>query len=147
MAGTTVWDIPDAELLVSHRAAKVCSSVSSISAACQHTWTPLCVCACSGSHLVRLVPAHYQDGVYHPLQEPQLPNPRGLSSLLTAGPSGLPSARNQTVLSLFFGKYIIHAVAVKRNNEWMSGQTWNTNWHKLNFCCEEDYFPTISYRF
>ncbi|XP_038562804.1 dual oxidase 1 isoform X2 [Micropterus salmoides] len=59
-----------------------------------------------GSHLVRLVPAHYQDGVYHPLQEPQLPNPRGLSSLLTAGPSGLPSARNQTVLSLFFGYHV-----------------------------------------
>ncbi|XP_070687320.1 dual oxidase 1 [Pempheris klunzingeri] len=59
-----------------------------------------------GSHLVRLVPAHYRDGVYQPVQEPLLPNPRRLSSLLSGGPSGLPSARNQTVLSLFFGYHV-----------------------------------------
>ncbi|GAA6221496.1 dual oxidase 1 [Lates japonicus] len=59
-----------------------------------------------GSHLVRLVPAHYWDGVYQPVQEPLLPNPRRLSNLLTQGPSGLPSTRNQTVLSLFFGYHV-----------------------------------------
>uniref|UniRef100_A0A8C4GI45 NAD(P)H oxidase (H2O2-forming) n=1 Tax=Dicentrarchus labrax TaxID=13489 RepID=A0A8C4GI45_DICLA len=59
-----------------------------------------------GSHLVRLVPAHYWDGVYQPVQEPLLPNPRRLSSLLAGGPSGVPSTRNQTVLSLFFGYHV-----------------------------------------
>lgn len=58
----------------------------------------------AGSQLVRLMPAHYRDGVYLPVQEPLMPNPRRLSSLLVGGPSGLPSTRNQTVLSLFFGK-------------------------------------------
>ncbi|XP_076588963.1 dual oxidase 1 [Chaetodon auriga] len=59
-----------------------------------------------GSHLVRLVPAQYRDGVYQPVQEPLLPNARKLSSLLAGGPSGLPSTRNQTVLSLFFGYHV-----------------------------------------
>lgn len=53
---------------------------------------------------MRLAPARYRDGVYLPVQEPLVPNPRGLSSLLAGGPSGLPSTRNQTVLALFFGK-------------------------------------------
>ncbi|KAK9516542.1 hypothetical protein VZT92_024464 [Zoarces viviparus] len=56
------------------------------------------------SRLVRLVPAHYWDGVYQPVQES--PNPRRLSRLLAGGPSGLPSTRNQTVLSLFFGYHV-----------------------------------------
>nr|XP_020479328.1 dual oxidase 1-like isoform X1 [Monopterus albus] len=59
-----------------------------------------------GSHLMRLVPAHYWDGVYQVVQEPWLPNPRGLSRVLAEGPSGLPSTRNQTVLSLFFGYHV-----------------------------------------
>uniref|UniRef100_A0A3Q3KNH6 NAD(P)H oxidase (H2O2-forming) n=1 Tax=Mastacembelus armatus TaxID=205130 RepID=A0A3Q3KNH6_9TELE len=59
-----------------------------------------------GSHLVRLVPAHYWDGVYQPVQEPLLPNARRLSNLLCEGPSGLPSTRNQTVLSVFFGYHV-----------------------------------------
>uniref|UniRef100_A0A3P8VW83 NAD(P)H oxidase (H2O2-forming) n=1 Tax=Cynoglossus semilaevis TaxID=244447 RepID=A0A3P8VW83_CYNSE len=59
-----------------------------------------------GSHLLRLVPAHYWDGVYQPVQEPLLPNPRNLSLVLTEGPSGLPSTRNTTVLSLFFGYHV-----------------------------------------
>lgn len=63
------------------------------------------VCARAGSGLVRLTPARYWDGVYLPVREPPMPNPRRLSSLLAGGPSGLPSARNQTVLSLFFGNY------------------------------------------
>ncbi|KAK2842412.1 hypothetical protein Q5P01_012612 [Channa striata] len=59
-----------------------------------------------GSHLMRLVPARYWDGVYQPVREPLRPNPRGLSRLLSGGPSGLPSGRNQTVLSLFFGYHV-----------------------------------------
>nr|XP_046249135.1 dual oxidase 1 isoform X2 [Scatophagus argus] len=58
------------------------------------------------SHLVRLVPARYWDGVYQAVQEPQVPNVRALSNLLAKGPSGLPSTRNQTVLSLFFGYHV-----------------------------------------
>ncbi|TWW76018.1 Dual oxidase 1 [Takifugu flavidus] len=60
----------------------------------------------AGAHLVRLTPARYWDGVYLPVQEPLMPNPRRLSSLLAGGPSGLASTRNQTVLSLFFGYHI-----------------------------------------
>uniref|UniRef100_A0A3Q3FHW2 NAD(P)H oxidase (H2O2-forming) n=1 Tax=Labrus bergylta TaxID=56723 RepID=A0A3Q3FHW2_9LABR len=63
-----------------------------------------------GSNLVRLVPAHYWDGVYQPVHEPQLPNPRRLSRVLTAGASGLPSTRNRTVLSLFFGYHVAFEV-------------------------------------
>ncbi|XP_036004367.1 dual oxidase 1 [Fundulus heteroclitus] len=59
-----------------------------------------------GSHLVRLVPARYWDGVYQPVHEPVQPNARGLSRQLSRGPSGLPSARNRTVLSLFFGYHV-----------------------------------------
>lgn len=59
-----------------------------------------------GSHLVRLVPARYRDGVYQPVLAPLLPNPRSLSNVLVKGPSGLPSTRNQTVLSLFFGYHV-----------------------------------------
>ncbi|XP_068579660.1 dual oxidase 1 [Cebidichthys violaceus] len=66
-----------------------------------------------GSHLVRLVPAHYWDGVYQSVQEP--PNPRRLSSLLAGGPSGLPSTRNQTVLSLFFGYHVSFEILDSRN--------------------------------
>ncbi|KAK5619460.1 hypothetical protein CRENBAI_013845 [Crenichthys baileyi] len=63
-----------------------------------------------GSHLVRLVPARYWDGVYQPVHEPVQPNARGLSRLLAGGPSGLPSARNRTVLSLFFGYHVAFEV-------------------------------------
>ncbi|CAL8356743.1 unnamed protein product [Lota lota] len=57
-----------------------------------------------GSHLMRLMPARYSDGVSHPI--PSHPNPRRLSRSLTSGPSGLPSAHNQTVLSVFFGYHL-----------------------------------------
>ncbi|KAM9807754.1 dual oxidase 1 [Neosynchiropus ocellatus] len=67
-----------------------------------------------GSRLLRFVPAQYQDGVYQALQEPALPNPRKLSRLLTRGPSGLPSARNQTVISLFFGYHVVFEVSNSR---------------------------------
>ncbi|KAI3371209.1 hypothetical protein L3Q82_023837 [Scortum barcoo] len=63
-----------------------------------------------GSHLMRIVPAHYWDGVYQAVNEPQLPNPRRLSTVLTGGASGLPSGRNQTVLSLFFGYHVTFEV-------------------------------------
>uniref|UniRef100_A0A3Q1IJ15 NAD(P)H oxidase (H2O2-forming) n=1 Tax=Anabas testudineus TaxID=64144 RepID=A0A3Q1IJ15_ANATE len=62
--------------------------------------------AVAGSHLMRLLPARYWDGVYQPVREPLLPNPRRLSSAMAKGPSGLPSTRNQTVLSLFFGYHV-----------------------------------------
>ncbi|KAM9854893.1 dual oxidase 1 [Aulostomus maculatus] len=67
-----------------------------------------------GSHQVRLVPAHYWDGVYQPVQEPLLPNPRELSRLLAGGPSGLPSALNQTVLCLFFGYHVVFEIINSR---------------------------------
>lgn len=109
-AGTTVWDPPGEEQWVSHTHTHT-HTQSSMSAHLGHP--PDCDCARPGSHLVRLVPARYWDGVYQPVHEPILPNVRNLSSLLTGGPSGLPSIRNQTVLSVFFGKYIIHFVALK----------------------------------
>ncbi|KAG7246637.1 hypothetical protein CRUP_009312, partial [Coryphaenoides rupestris] len=37
---------------------------------------------------MRLLPAHYSDGVYQPVREPRHPNPRTLSRSLTSGPSG-----------------------------------------------------------
>uniref|UniRef100_A0A665WC44 NAD(P)H oxidase (H2O2-forming) n=1 Tax=Echeneis naucrates TaxID=173247 RepID=A0A665WC44_ECHNA len=67
-----------------------------------------------GAHLLRLVPAHYRDGVYQPVREPHLPNPRRLSRLLTRGPSGLPSTRNQTLLSVFFGYHITFEILDSR---------------------------------
>ncbi|MEJ1278672.1 hypothetical protein NN561_009594 [Cricetulus griseus] len=58
---------------------------------------------CLGSRLQRLVPASYADGVYQPLREPHLPNPRDLSNTAMRGPAGQPSLRNRTVLGVFFG--------------------------------------------
>lgn len=57
-----------------------------------------------GSRLQRLVPASYADGVYQPLREPHLPNPRHLSNMVMRGPAGQPSLRNRTVLGVFFGE-------------------------------------------
>uniref|UniRef100_A0A671VYG6 NAD(P)H oxidase (H2O2-forming) n=1 Tax=Sparus aurata TaxID=8175 RepID=A0A671VYG6_SPAAU len=81
-----------------------CSVSVNVSTRCEITWEVPRFDV--GSHLVRLVPARYWDGVYQPVQEPILPNVRNLSSLLTGGPSGLPSTRNQTVLSVFFGYHV-----------------------------------------
>uniref|UniRef100_A0AAY4B5T7 NAD(P)H oxidase (H2O2-forming) n=1 Tax=Denticeps clupeoides TaxID=299321 RepID=A0AAY4B5T7_9TELE len=66
----------------------------------------------SGSPLSRLLPARYSDGVYQPLQD--LPNPRQVSLALAGGPSGLPSLRNQTVLSLFFGYHVVFEIVDSR---------------------------------
>lgn len=57
-----------------------------------------------GSRLQRLVPASYADGVYQPLGEPHLPNPRALSNTAMRGPAGLASLQNRTVLGVFFGE-------------------------------------------
>ncbi|XP_061630725.1 dual oxidase 2 [Phyllopteryx taeniolatus] len=65
-----------------------------------------------GSHLVRLVPANFRDGVYQP--EHELPNPRSLSRTLSAGPSGLASIRNHTVLALFFGYHVAFEITNSR---------------------------------
>ncbi|KAK0139023.1 Dual oxidase 2 [Merluccius polli] len=80
-AGITIWDILNAERSVSDQS-DICS------------------------HLMRLLPAHYSDGVYQPIKEQSHPNPRRLSRALSSGPSGLPSTRNQTVLSVFFGYHL-----------------------------------------
>ncbi|MBN3306687.1 DUOX2 oxidase, partial [Amia calva] len=61
----------------------------------------------AGSPLMRLLPALYSDGVYQPLQEPHLPNPRALSNVISRGPSGSPSDQNRTVLSVFFGYHVV----------------------------------------
>nr|XP_057932001.1 dual oxidase 1 isoform X2 [Doryrhamphus excisus] len=67
-----------------------------------------------GSRLVRLVPAHFRDGVYQAQHEPLLPNPRRLSLMISEGTSGLPSTNNQTVLSLFFGYHIVFEIINSR---------------------------------
>lgn len=64
----------------------------------EHRW------GSKGSRLQRLVPASYADGVYQPLREPHLPNPRDLSNTAMRGPAGQPSLRNRTVLGVFFGE-------------------------------------------
>ncbi|XP_040824848.1 dual oxidase 1 [Ochotona curzoniae] len=70
----------------------------------EHRW------GSKGSRLQRLVPASYADGVYQPLGEPHLPNPRDLSNTITRGPAGLASLRNRTVLGLFFGYHVLSDV-------------------------------------
>ncbi|XP_049580579.1 dual oxidase 2 [Syngnathus scovelli] len=67
-----------------------------------------------GSHLVRLVPANFRDGVYQAKNESELPNPRNLSRTLSVGPSGLPSKRNHTVLSLIFGYHVAFEIMNSR---------------------------------
>uniref|UniRef100_A0A6Q2YPV5 NAD(P)H oxidase (H2O2-forming) n=1 Tax=Esox lucius TaxID=8010 RepID=A0A6Q2YPV5_ESOLU len=67
-----------------------------------------------GSALVRLLPARYYDGVLQPLQEPHLPNPRLLSDVIAKGRSGLASANNQTVLSVFFGYHVVFEIVDSR---------------------------------
>ncbi|XP_059115532.1 dual oxidase 1 [Peromyscus eremicus] len=67
----------------------------------EHRW------GSKGSRLQRLVPASYADGVYQPLREPHLPNPRDLSNTAMRGPAGQPSLRNRTVLGVFFGYHVL----------------------------------------
>nr|XP_002717948.2 dual oxidase 1 [Oryctolagus cuniculus] len=70
----------------------------------EHRW------GSKGARLRRLVPASYADGVYQPLGEPHLPNPRDLSNTAMRGPAGLASLRNRTVLGLFFGYHVLSDV-------------------------------------
>nr|XP_055172747.1 dual oxidase 1 isoform X3 [Nyctereutes procyonoides] len=67
----------------------------------EHRW------GSKGSRLQRLVPASYADGVYQPLGEPHLPNPRDLSNAAMRGPAGQASLRNRTVLGVFFGYHVL----------------------------------------
>ncbi|XP_023650803.1 dual oxidase 1 [Paramormyrops kingsleyae] len=64
----------------------------------------------AGTALMRLLPARYSDGVSQPLQEPHVPNPRKISNLIMKGSSGLPSSRNRTVLSVFFGYHAVYEI-------------------------------------
>ncbi|XP_069480814.1 dual oxidase 2-like isoform X2 [Ambystoma mexicanum] len=64
----------------------------------------------AGSQFLRLVPAHYADGVGQALEEPLVPNPRVLSDVVAKGISGHPSSHNQTVLSVFFGYHVFSEV-------------------------------------
>ncbi|XP_043846227.1 dual oxidase 2 [Dromiciops gliroides] len=64
----------------------------------------------AGSRLQRLVPATYSDGVYQPLGEPYLPNPRSISNAAMKGASGKPSLQNRTVLGVFFGYHVLSEV-------------------------------------
>ncbi|KAG9331932.1 hypothetical protein JZ751_016569 [Albula glossodonta] len=68
----------------------------------------------ASSPMTRLLPAHYSDGVYQPVQEPWLPNPREISNVATKGPSGLPSSQNLTVLSVFFGYHVVYEIVDSR---------------------------------
>ncbi|XP_070437524.1 dual oxidase 1 isoform X2 [Equus przewalskii] len=75
----------------------------------EHRW------GSKGSRLQRLVPASYADGVYQPLGEPHLPNPRELSNTAMRGPAGQASMRNRTVLGVFFGYHLLSdLVSVER---------------------------------
>ncbi|XP_058397469.1 dual oxidase 1 isoform X3 [Diceros bicornis minor] len=75
----------------------------------EHRW------GSKGSRLQRLVPASYADGVYQPLREPHLPNPRDLSNTAMRGPAGQASLRNRTVLGVFFGYHVLSdLVSVER---------------------------------
>uniref|UniRef100_A0A8C9AB87 Dual oxidase 1 n=1 Tax=Prolemur simus TaxID=1328070 RepID=A0A8C9AB87_PROSS len=67
----------------------------------EHRW------GSKGSPLQRLVPASYADGVYQPLGEPYLPNPRDLSNIAMRGPAGQASLQNRTVLGVFFGYHVL----------------------------------------
>uniref|UniRef100_A0A8C2VLB6 NAD(P)H oxidase (H2O2-forming) n=1 Tax=Chinchilla lanigera TaxID=34839 RepID=A0A8C2VLB6_CHILA len=71
----------------------------------EHSW------GSKGSRLRRLVPASYADGVYRPLGEPHLPNPRELSNTALRGAAGQASLRNRTVLGVFFGYHVLSDVA------------------------------------
>ncbi|XP_051976031.1 dual oxidase 1-like [Xyrauchen texanus] len=68
----------------------------------------------SDAALVRLLPAQYADGVYLPLQELHLPNPRSISNTAMRGQSSLMSYRNRTVLSVAFGYHVWSEISESR---------------------------------
>uniref|UniRef100_A0A4W3IDZ9 NAD(P)H oxidase (H2O2-forming) n=1 Tax=Callorhinchus milii TaxID=7868 RepID=A0A4W3IDZ9_CALMI len=68
----------------------------------------------AGCPLMRLMPARYGDGVYQAVQEPDVPNARDISNIISNGSSGLPSLRNTTVLSVFFGYHVMFEIVDDR---------------------------------
>ncbi|XP_030043766.1 dual oxidase 1 isoform X2 [Microcaecilia unicolor] len=63
-----------------------------------------------GSRHLRLLPAHYADGVYQAFLEPHVPNARSISNVAMQGKSGLPSTKNRTVLGVFFGFHVLSEI-------------------------------------
>ena len=57
-----------------------------------------------GDEIMRKVEPLYEDMTYLPYKD--LPNPRDISTRIFAGPSGLPSYQNRTLLFAYFGKGI-----------------------------------------
>uniref|UniRef100_A0A8B9LTA5 NAD(P)H oxidase (H2O2-forming) n=1 Tax=Astyanax mexicanus TaxID=7994 RepID=A0A8B9LTA5_ASTMX len=66
----------------------------------------------AGAPLMRFLPARYSDGAYQPLRG--LPNARKISNAATRGDSALPSQRNLTVLSVYFGYHVLFEIAESR---------------------------------
>ncbi|XP_072348918.1 dual oxidase 2 [Scyliorhinus torazame] len=64
----------------------------------------------AGSPFMRLLPARYADGVYQALREPEVPNARTISNIISNGSSGLPSESNKTVLGVFFGYHVMFEI-------------------------------------
>ncbi|XP_078285958.1 dual oxidase 2-like [Rhinoraja longicauda] len=69
----------------------------------------------AGSPFMRLLPARYADGVYQALKEPEVPNARIISNIIANGSSGLPSLKNSTVLSVFFGYHVLSEILDTRH--------------------------------
>ncbi|XP_078388337.1 dual oxidase 2-like [Cetorhinus maximus] len=69
----------------------------------------------AGSSYIRLLPARYADGVYQALSEPEVPNARIISNIISNGSSGLPSDNNSTVLSVFFGYHVMSEILDTRH--------------------------------
>nr|XP_033776674.1 dual oxidase 2-like [Geotrypetes seraphini] len=63
-----------------------------------------------GSSHPRFLPAHYADGVYQAFLEPYVPSARSISNVAMQGKSGLPSAKNRTVLGVFFGFHVLSEI-------------------------------------
>ncbi|XP_067829644.1 dual oxidase 2 [Heptranchias perlo] len=64
----------------------------------------------AGAPFMRLLPARYADGVYQALKEPDVPNARIISDIISNGSSGLRSVKNNTVLSVFFGYHVMFEI-------------------------------------
>uniref|UniRef100_UPI00398F410F dual oxidase 2 n=1 Tax=Pristiophorus japonicus TaxID=55135 RepID=UPI00398F410F len=69
----------------------------------------------AGSPFMRLLPARYADGVYQALKEPDVPNARIISNIVSNGSSGLQSVKNNTVLSVFFGYHVMFEILDARH--------------------------------
>ncbi|KAF4081387.1 hypothetical protein AMELA_G00160610 [Ameiurus melas] len=67
----------------------------------------------AGAPLMRLLSAHYSDGVFQ-IKGLHLPNARRISNTVSRGPSGQLSIQNRTVLSLFFGFHVVYEIVESR---------------------------------